>query len=235
MSLSIFYHSLFLSDKPKNITAINIDKYLYSLRYYKNYLIFGSNDHKLTSKIDYAKNYEKSRDDFIKYFHKEPTYSWMNQDIISHDKLPFIGKIKDHIYLSSAYNTWGMTSATIGAKIISDLIQEKNNDYVSLFNPKRINLPLIINSFIGLFSYLKVYIEALFHKSNPHYIKIKGIIYGVYIDKDGIEHKIKLICPHMKCSLVFNKEEETWDCPCHGSRFDIDGNIINPPAVKKLS
>ena len=158
----------------------------------------------------------------------------MNQDVMSNDQLPFIGKIKDNLYISTAYNTWGMTNSTIGAKLISDLINNKDNEYVSLFNPNRINFPLIINSFIGLFHYLKSYLEALFHKSNPHYVRINGLIYGIYIDKEGIEHKVKLICPHMKCPLVFNQKELTWDCPCHGSRFDLDGNILETPAIKKI-
>ena len=127
-----------------------------------------------------------------------------------------------------------MTNGILGAKIITDLINEKENTYSILFNPNRINIPLIINSFIGIFHYLKVYIESLFHKSNPYYIKIKGIIYGIYTDKNGIKHKIKLICPHMKCLLVFNKEELTWDCPCHGSRFDYTGKNIYEPAIKGL-
>ena len=127
-----------------------------------------------------------------------------------------------------------MTNATIGGKIIADLINQKENPYESLFNPNRINIPIIINSIITIINYLKVYIEALFHKSNPYYIKIKGIIYGVYIDKLGIKHTIKLLCPHMKCSLVFNREELTWDCPCHGSRFDIDGFLIHGPATKDV-
>ena len=220
--------------EPKKITAINVDKELYSIRYYKDYLIYGGIDHRLTSKIDYGNNYQQIKKEFTNLFNKEPEYMWMNQDIVSNDELPLIGKIKDNIYISTAYNAWGMTNSTIGAKIISDLIQNKENKYVSLFNPKRINLPLIINSIIGLFHYLKAYIEALFHKNNPHYVKIKGIIYGVYTDLEGKDHKVKLICPHMKCSLVFNKEELTWDCPCHGSRFDIDGNIIETPSIKKI-
>ena len=221
-------------NNPKKISLINIDKELYSVRYYKDYLIYASHDHKLTSNIDYGYNYQKSREDFTRIFNQKPDYSWMNQDIVSNDELPFIGTIKKNMYISTAYHAWGMTNATIGAKLISDLIQDKKNKYVELFNPKRINLPLVINSIIGLFNYLKVYIEGLFHKNNPYYVKIKGIIYGIYIDNKGIEHKVKLICPHMKCPLVFNKEELTWDCPCHGSRFDIDGNIIMSPSIKKI-
>lgn len=229
------YVNAMIVDNPRDMTMINIDNDLYSVRYYQDYLIYGSNSHRLTSKIDYYNNYMKSRDDFLKYFNKKPRYSWMNQDIYSNDLLPFIGKIKDNLYISSAYNTWGMTNSIIGARIVCDLILSGDSKYASLFNPRRCNFPLVINSFIGVFHYLKVYIEGLFRKSNPYYVKIDGIIYGVYIDKEGKRHKVKLICPHMKCSLVFNREENTWDCPCHGSRFDIDGNIIETPSVKKIS
>ena len=219
----------------KNITLINIDKELYSVRYYQNNLIYGSFDHRLTSNIDYQKNSKKAINNFKKNFNKEPEYFWINQDIISNDLLPIIGKIKDNLYISTAYNTWGMTNSIIGAKIISDLISRKENKYIKLFDPKRINIPLIFNSFIGVFHYLKAYIEGIFKINNPYYIKIKGITYGIYVDKQKQTHKIKLLCPHMKCHLVFNKQEKTWDCPCHGSRFDLDGNIINPPAIKKIN
>ncbi len=222
-------------DDPKNRTMINIDNDLYSLRYYNNYLIFGSNSHRLTSKIDYFNNYKKSIEEFNTYFFKKPKYSWMNQDIISNDLLPFIGEVKNNFYIASAYNTWGMTNSVIGGRIIADLILGRDNKYIELFNPKRINFPLVVNSFVGIFHYLKAYVEGIFHKSNPYYVKIDGILYGIYIDREGKRHKVKIICPHMKCSLVFNREENTWDCPCHGSRFDIDGNIIETPSVRKIS
>ena len=221
-------------DNPKKIALINIDKELYSVRYYKNYLIYVSNDHRLTSKTNYHENYQKSINDFKKYFNKDPEYIWMNQDIISNDRLPFIGKIKNNLYIASAYNAWGISNGTIGGKIVADLIMDKDNEYRQIFNPNRINMSLVINSFIGIFHYLRVYFLGLFKRNNPYYVKIKGIIYGIYKDDEGITHKIKLICPHMKCALLFNQKEKTWDCPCHGSRFDLDGNIIETPSVKKL-
>lgn len=224
-----------ISRNKNNITMINIDKDLYSIRYYKDYLIYTSNNQKLTNSINYQKKYQKSVKDYRKFFKNNSLYSWMNQDIMSNDKLPIIGKIKDNLYISTAYNAWGMTNSVIGAKIISDLIEEKGNNYVNLFNPNRINIYLIFNGIISLLNYLKVYIEGLFHKSNPYYVKIKGVTYGIYIDKKKIKHIVKLFCPHMKCPLVFNKEEETWDCPCHGSRFDIDGNLLEGPATKNLT
>ena len=222
-------------DNPKNFTAINIDKKLHSIRFYKQYVIYGSNEQKLTNKLNYKKWYEKSRKDFYEIFNKLPEYSWMNQDIVSHDSLPFIGEFEKDIYIATAYNAWGMTNATIAAKIITDEILNKENKYRKIFDPKRINAPLIFGSILGSFSYLKAYIEAFFVKNNPYYIKIKGVLYGIYIDEQNKKHCIKLICPHMKCSLVFNKEEQTWDCPCHGSRFNLDGKLLEGPATKNVN
>ena len=61
-----------------------------------------------------------------------------------------------------------------------------------------------------------------------------GRIYGIYIDVNGKEHKVLNKCPHMKCSLSFNYQTKTWDCPCHGSSFDIDGNVINGPSCHSI-
>lgn len=218
----------------KNYTAINIDRNLQSIRFYKDYIIYGSNKHKLTSKTNYEQNYKKAKEEFIRIYKTKPEYLWMNQDIFSHDKLPFIGEVDKNLYIATAYNAWGMTNGTIAAKTITDLIINKTSKYKELFDPKRVNPPLIINSFFGIFSYLKVYIETIFKKNNPHYIKINNIIYGVYKDELNQNHYIKLVCPHMKCLLTFNKEEKTWDCPCHGSRFDLDGTLIEGPSNKNL-
>lgn len=219
----------------QNYMAINIDSNLHSIRYYQDYLIYGSNMQRLTSKIDYQKSYQKSRSDFKRLFGVEAEYTWMNQDIMSNDFLPFIGEVRDGLYIATAFNAWGMTNATISGKVIASLILSGKSSYQSLFNPKRMNLFLLFDSVLGSFHYLKVYAQSLWKKNNPSYVKIEGILYGVYIDREGKRHIVKLLCPHMKCNLVFNREEKTWDCPCHGSRFDLDGNVIEGPATSTIT
>lgn len=218
----------------QNYMAINIDSELHSIRYYQNYLIYGSNMHRLTSKIDYQKSYQKSRSDFKRLFGIDAQYTWMNQDIMSNDSLPFIGEVRDKLYIATAFNAWGMTNATISGKIITDLILSGKSSYQSLFDPKRMNFPLLRDSIFGGIHYLKAYTQSLWKKNNTSYVKIEGILYGVYVDDEGKKHIVKLLCPHMKCNLVFNCEEKTWDCPCHGSRFDLDGNIIEGPATSSI-
>ncbi len=227
--------------KNMHFTAINVDKDLLSIRFYKDYIIYGSNEHRLTSKIDYAKNYKKSQKDFKNLFLLEPEYTWMNQDIMSNDYLPLIGKVNDNnnLLIATSYNAWGMTNSTIAGKIISDLILNKDNKYKYLFSPRDINMTSIINSFIGAFHYAKAYINTFIDKKiikNDHIkvVKINGKFHGIYYDDENKRHIINITCPHMKCHLVFNNYEKTWDCPCHGSRFDIDGNIINGPSKKKI-
>ena len=150
-------------------------------------------DLKCVDSNHFYKNYQQSISDFKELFKTDVEYFWMNQDVMSLDKLPFIGKVKDNLYISIAYNTWGMTNGVIGAKVIYDLVVKGSSQYQIIFNPKRKSLYLYINSILGVFDYLKVYIQSLFQKNNHYYIKKKEIIYGVYDDEKNQKHKIKLI------------------------------------------
>lgn len=220
---------------PSLFTAINIDSDLHSIRYYKNYLLYGSNRHRLTEKIDFGKNYDKSRSDFKRLFDKIPERTWDNQDIVSHDLLPFIGRFDSHLYVGTAYRGWGMTNCVLAGRIISSFILYHTALYQDLFSPTRMNLELAINSFLGTFHYMKAITKAFLKKNNPSYIRINGILHAIYEDEEHKIHKICLLCPHMKCHLVFNSYDKTWDCPCHGSRFSLDGELIKGPAITSLT
>ena len=186
-----------------------------------------------SNEIDFGKHYEDSRKQFKKFFGKTPEFTWDNQDIVSNDLLPFIGKIDHHLYLGSAYRGWGMTNGFLAGKIISDSILGKANPYYSLFDPNRNNFVLFTNSFLGTFHYMKVYIDSFCHR-NSSYLTINGLRYILYEDKEHKKYKICLLCPHLKCHLVYNYYDKTWDCPCHGSRFLLDGTVIKGPAVFPL-
>jgi len=140
------------------------------------------------------------------------------------DHMPYIGRLKDNIYIACGYNTWGMTNGVVAAKLLSDLILNKENEYIEVFNPNRINFANIINLPNILFSQTKSFFE-------PKLIKNKSW----YKDKNGKDHVIHNKCPHFGCSLIFNEEEKTWDCPCHSSRFDIDGKCIKGPSNYDIS
>ncbi len=225
-------------------TAISIDSTLHSIRFYKDYILYGSNQHRLTNQIDYQKNYRKSKNDFKRLFSKEPEYTWMNQDVMPNDKLPIVGVIDENnpnLLVATAFGAWGMTNGTIAAKVLADIILEHPNQYISLFQPKRKNIASVVQSITGILHYSKVYLQTtvkknpVFYNDHVYVVKINGIYYGVYYDYYGKKHIVHHKCPHMKCNLVFNDEEKTWDCPCHGSRFDIDGKVLEGPANYSIS
>ena len=157
-------------------------------------------------------------------------YAWTNHDIITSDYLPFIGILNKHkhLYIATGYNKWGMTNGSIAGKVISDLILGKDNEYVELFNPNRdINLGKLINTPKNIYSSIKGIIKTKLKSScgNTIYKRENGEKIAIYN-----EYKIKNRCPHLGCGLIFNDKEKTWDCPCHGSRFEIGGRCINGPS-----
>ncbi len=173
---------------------------------------------------------------------------WSTQDCVSVDKLPYIGqfsKIMENIYVATGFKKWGMTLSNVAANIITDKILGKENEYEELFKTNRIKLVKNIKSYKEQIKET-VYGLGINKLKNPNgtikdiakdegkIITYRGKKVGVYKDENGKCHFIKPICTHLGCELQFNKTDKTWDCPCHGSRFTIDGEVINNPAVDKI-
>lgn len=229
-------------DKSKMFSAINIDKEVLSLRYHKdrkNYLIMVSETDSLNRNIDNIKKRDNVIWNMRRRFSPDIKYCWSNYDIMTWDYMPLVGVIDKNLYIATGFNTWGMTNGILAGKIISDLILERKNPYIDLFNPNRDikNIPRIVNfniktaiSFIGT----KLNKNKKFYRSNVKIVNENGTCYGIYVDENKKEHKVLNLCPHMKCSLAFNYQTKTWDCPCHGSSFDIDGNVIYGPSTYSI-
>ena len=97
----------------------------------------------------------------------------------------------------------------------------------------------IKNFVLDGFNNAKSFIDSKIAKNKDFYEnvvfkKIDDIECAIYTDENKIKHIVKNKCPHMGCSLIFNNQEKTWDCPCHGSRYDIDGNVIKGPSNKDI-
>lgn len=176
------------------------DDNIYS-RSYKNYLLVGANDIKTGCKNQAFKTVEK----YIKsnYVDYKITHKWINQDCITLDDMPYIGKISENEFVATGFNMWGMTSSMISAVLIKDLITNNKNEYEKLFNPKRV-----------------MYMPQLFKNI---WNAIKGIV------------SLKTPrCPHLGSKLVYMDADGTYECPCHGSKFDGDGDIITNPSKKSI-
>lgn len=217
----------------------------YTFRNYKDYLLFGSGNHR-TGEYKPIDAYKKIEDSArIWYPDAKVKYIWSNQDCMTPDSIPYIGKYSvntPNIYVATGFNKWGMTSSMVSALILSDMITGKDNKYQKVFNPRRLMLS-------GSRKFLKdaaiITISLLTeHLKIPHdnfndikqgeagVIKHDGQRVGVYRDKEDKYYLVTTKCPHLGCSLEWNQNELTWDCPCHGSRFDYRGNLISNPAMR---
>ena len=223
-----------------DISAINLDTPCISMRYYgdgkKNYLIYLFQSFSSCN----IKSIHDNFDELNRKYHFY--YIWSNKDIITNDYIPYIGRVykdDDTFLLACGYNTWGFTNGCLAGKILSDIITKKDNPYIDLFSPHRnINLNKILRLPIDLGCSVKAILKSTKNNVNNMsiiYKKIDGKNVAIYKDKKGKEHIVLNKCPHMKCGLVFNEVEETWDCLCHGSRFTIDGKCIEGPSNYDIS
>lgn len=230
------------SMENKDIQIISHNKPSISMRYYQkdkdNYFIYGRRSHSTTTNLDVREDYKSLEEEYKKYFGSNLEYFYHTHDLMTYDSLPFIGKIKDNLYIATGFNKWGNTNGTIAGKIISDLITKSESKYEMIFDPKRSisfdklkNIPLYNIEVGSRYIFGKIKTSPNFYEDNVRIEMINGKKCGIYIDEKGVKHIVSNICPHMKCNLIFNYVDKTWDCPCHGSRFDVDGNIIYGPSV----
>ena len=195
--------------KTKPISLISYSNPFISIRNYKDYLIYLSNSHSLNKDIDNTKNFNELKKK-IKDLNLTPEYLWSNIDIITNDGLPYIGTIKDNMLIATGYNTWGLTNGFLAGIILTDIITNKENKYIELFNPNRFNIKQISGAISDSIKNIDGYIKGFIGNSDK-------------------------TCPHMGCKLIYNKIEDTWDCPCHGSRFNKDGKCISGPSNKDIT
>lgn len=218
--------------------AISKDDPVTSIRYHENgrniYQIFLYGSRNIAVKTCDKDNFAK-----LSEFPFEYEYMWSNVDIMTSDYLPYIGQIKDNLYLATGYNTWGMTNGSLAGKVISDLILTGKSKYQELFDPLRgvniAQLPLILGSNIKSFVGEMLNHQKDWYDDNIQFKKVNGKEIASYVDDDGKVHTVYTKCPHIGCGLIFNEVELTWDCPCHGSRFNVDGKCIEGPSNCDIS
>lgn len=230
--------------KDKNFTCISADRPTYSCRYYEDkdkfYQISLSKSHDIYSNNDDKYHFDRVKEIF-ELENKNIIMKYTNSDVMTPDHMPYIGKLKENLYIGVGYNTWGMTNGVLAAKIITDEILCIENKYNNVFNPNRFNIQTIINFPVYIYNNAKSYIgtklikNKYWYSSRVKFYKRGGKLLALYKDKNGKNHIVYNKCPHLGCSLIFNETEKTWDCPCHSSRFDLDGKCIKGPSNYDIS
>lgn len=216
--------------KGENISLISYSNPFISLRTYKNNnLIYLSNSHSINSDTNDLENFNELKKK-LNDLNLNVSNLWSNSDVMTNDSLPYIGKIKDNVLIATGYNTWGLTNGFLAGKIISDIILNNKNEYIELFNPNRINTSQITGLFKNTYKNISGYLKGNKENKKITYIKDKMIF-----NDDNKKYEVYRKCPHMGCKLLFNETEKTWDCPCHGSRFNIEGKCINSPSNRNIN
>lgn len=221
-----------------------------SFRVANNLLLVGGSGHKTgANNIDLDKSYI-NLENYIKtlYPNSEIKYTWSTEDCVSLDKIPYIGEfssIFNNMYVATGYKKWGITTSHVAARIISDKILGNENKYASIYSANRLH-PIKNRKEFGNIIKQSIYSLAInkIRKPKLDYTEIenncggivnyKGTKIGLYKDSNGKLYAVKPYCAHLGCELSWNNLEKTWDCPCHGSRYDYTGKIITEPTTKNL-
>lgn len=216
----------------------------------KKILIMAGGDHKTGYAPDNNQTgYNILEQEAKKYYPNcEILYKWNTRDCITIDKVPYIGDFSNlmpNMFVATGFNKWGITSSNVAANIIRDKILGIKNEYSKIYEATRFS-PIknahemknitsqVLKSFVT--NRIKIKEENLpaIKNDNGGIIKVNGASIGIYKDINGKVFAVNPTCTHLGCLLTWNNLDKTWDCPCHGSRFDYTGKNLYDPAFKDL-
>lgn len=176
--------------------------------------------------------------------------TWSAEDFMSGDHMPYIGFLHHgtkSIFTATGFSKWGLSNGVAAAMLVRDLITEKENPYTNMVDARRWKLLQTGSSFLEENKEVTKHFigDKLKALVAPHISTLKpgegGLVkadkhgtVGAYLDENSKWHIVKPICTHLGCHLQFNNGDLCWDCPCHGSRFGVDGEVLHGPACKNL-
>jgi glycine/D-amino acid oxidase-like deaminating enzyme/nitrite reductase/ring-hydroxylating ferredoxin subunit len=212
-------------------------------------LIVGGEDHKSGQADDIEQRHPKveewARERFPSM--REVTYRWAGQVMEPVDSLAFIGHNpldKENVYTVTGDSGNGMTHGTLAGILLTDLILGRNNPWQSLYDPGRVTLRATTEFAKEAVNMAAQYADWVtpsdvsspdqIEKDSGAVIRRGPLKVAVYRDATGALHERSAVCTHLGCIVQWNSAEKTWDCPCHGSRFDKFGEVINGPANVNL-
>lgn len=176
-------------------------------------------------------------------------YLWSAQQYRSADGLPYIGRSigSDHVYIATGFGADGLTYGSLAGFILSEQIAGRRTEFDDLYSPRRFTPLKSAGKFLRenlnvAGYYVKDYIGGAQAKQladvargEGKVIQLGGDKLAVYRDDNGALHAVSPVCTHLKCIVHWNSAERSWDCPCHGSRFSTDGEVIEGPALTPLT
>lgn len=215
----------------------------------QKYLILGGDDHK-SGQADPEESY-RSLENYAREHYQVSSidYKWSAQYFVPADGLPYIGKLPgfdEDVFVATGFSGNGITIGSIAGKILRDLIIDNTSRYADLFAPGRIKPIAGFTEFVKENSNVayrfvadRISVKELDSLNQIPFdegriVEYKDEKLAIYKSAAGEVHALSPVCTHAGCIVSWNKAEKSWDCPCHGARFDIEGNVLTGPASKEL-
>ncbi|HLR65219.1 MAG TPA: FAD-dependent oxidoreductase [Pseudogracilibacillus sp.] len=212
-------------------------------------LLIVGEEHRTGDNINTMEKYDALYQFAVEQFGIEKIYArWSTQDMMTVSGMPYIGPLTrkdEHILVATGFNKWGMTNGTAAARLLVDYITKQPIGSRQVFHPKHTyilrrfkafakqNKDVVAHLVKGKFEKGQVEIDEL-QKNEAKIIRVDGERKGVYKNEVGDIFFVDTTCTHIGCEVNWNEAEKTWDCPCHGSRFSYDGEVLEGPAEKPL-
>lgn len=212
-------------------------------------VLVGGESHRTGEGGDVAARYERveraARRDFDV---AEVEYRWSTQDFASVDGVPLVGEAgptTDGVYVATGFGGWGMTNGTAAGMLLADLVRGEDNPWAPVYDPNRFTPAASAREFASHNAASAGHFVGDWLSPRPtetaELSPGEGDVYrrgvrpvAAYRDEDGELHLRSAVCTHLRCVVRWNDGEGTWDCPCHGSRFDADGTVLEGPANRDL-
>nr|WP_243766701.1 FAD-dependent oxidoreductase [Streptomyces sp. GC420] len=180
----------------------------------------------------------------------EPTHRWATQDNSSSDGVPYVGRLHPtarHTYVAAGFGGWGMSSGVMAGRLLAARIGGQELPWTGLYDPVRLHPVRETPTMLKLQAkaaghFVGDRLPTAAHADSTEDVAAgQGVIVrvgterlAVHRDASGALHAVSARCTHMGCIVHFNDAECAWECPCHGSRFDVDGKVIQGPALRPL-
>lgn len=234
-------------ERPAGLFWDTADPYHY-VRRAGDRLIVGGEDHRTGQEDDADERYARIEEWARQRFRSlgPVTHRWSGQLQEPVDGLGYIGRNPGdrNVYVATGFSGNGMTHGALAGRILTDLVLERESPWAGLYDPGRIRwraAPTFVRETANTAAQYKDLVTPGEVGDVDDVARGAGAVIrdgltktAVYRDEAGVVHARSAICPHLGCVVAWNGGEKTWDCPCHGSRFDVDGAVLHGPAVSPL-
>jgi glycine/D-amino acid oxidase-like deaminating enzyme/Rieske Fe-S protein len=214
-------------------------------------LIVGGEDHKVGDGGDTIARFDRLEAYVRHHFHRDVAatdHRWSGQIVRSADGLPYVGRnaLSGRVFVATGYGGNGITQGTLAATVLADLVLARDNRYAELLDATRVKPLASARAVIAEnVDYPRHLITDRLRHPGPEglgdiqpgegrVLSLAGQRMAVYRNANGQLSALSPVCTHLGCLVHWNRTEQSWDCPCHGSRFDPHGRVLNGPAVTAL-